>query len=96
MKKKSFVIFTVGHGTKSITEFISLRKTYEVQKVSDVRTIPKSRHNPQFNKELLPESLKKVRIGYIHIKGLGGLRYARKDSVNMALRTPVQGSHPFL
>ena len=86
MKKKSFVIFTVGHGTKSIAEFISLLKTNEVQRVSDVRTIPKSRHNPQFNKEILPKSLKKVRIGCTHIKGLGGLRQARKDSVNMAWR----------
>jgi uncharacterized protein (DUF488 family) len=86
VKKKSFVIFTVGHGTKSIDEFTGLLKTYEVQRIVDVRTIPKSRHNPQFNKEFLPKSLKRVRIGYIHIKGLGGLRHAKKDSVNKAWR----------
>lgn len=84
--KKSFVIFTIGHGTKSIDEFVDLLKAYEVKRVVDVRTIPRSRHNPQFNKEILPESLKKSHIGYIHIKGLGGLRHAKKDSVNMAWR----------
>ncbi|MFA5388310.1 MAG: DUF488 domain-containing protein [Candidatus Omnitrophota bacterium] len=77
-------IFTIGHGAKPVDEFISLLKTYKVQRIVDVRTIPRSRHNPQFNKEILPKSLKKVHIGYIHIKGLGGLRHAKKDSVNMA------------
>jgi len=86
MKKNTFTIFTIGHGTKSIDEFIDLLKAYEVQRVVDVRTIPRSRHNPQFNKEILPKSLKKVHIGYIHIKGLGGLRHAEKDSVNTAWR----------
>ena len=86
MKNKSFVIFSIGHGTKSIDEFIDLLKEYDVQRVVDVRTIPRSRHNPQFNKETMPESLKKVHIGYIYIKGLGGLRHAKKDSVNMAWR----------
>jgi len=79
-------IFTIGHGTKSIEDFIELLKTYDVQRIADVRTIPKSRHNPQFNKEILPRSLKKARIGYIHIKGLGGLRHSKKDSVNAAWR----------
>ena len=48
MEKKSFVIFTIGHGTKSIDEFIGLLKTYNVQRIVDIRTIPKSRHNPQY------------------------------------------------
>lgn len=86
MKKKSLVIFTIGHGTKSIDEFVDLLKAYEIQRVVDIRTIPRSRHNPQFNKEILPKNLKKFHIGYIHIKGLGGLRHAKKDSVNMAWR----------
>ncbi len=86
MKKKSFVIFTIGHGTKSIDEFVDLLKAYEVQRIVDVRTIPRSRHNPQFNKDILSKSLKKLHIGYIHIKGLGGLRHAKKDSVNTAWR----------
>jgi uncharacterized protein (DUF488 family) len=86
VKKKSFVIFTIGHGTKSIDEFVDLLKAYEVQRIVDVRTIPRSRHNPQFNKDILSKSLKKLHIGYIHIKGLGGLRHAKKDSVNTAWR----------
>jgi uncharacterized protein (DUF488 family) len=83
---KKVIIFTIGHGTRSIDEFIGLLNTYKIQRVVDVRTIPRSRHNPQFNKETLPKKLKKVHIGYIHIKGLGGLRHAKKDSVNMAWR----------
>lgn len=86
MKKKSFAIFTIGHGTKSIDELVGLLRIHEIQRIVDVRTIPRSRHNPQFNKESLPKSLKRVHIGYIHIKGLGGLRHAKKDSVNMAWR----------
>jgi len=86
IKYNNMQIFTVGHGTKSIDDFSSLLKTYDIQRVVDVRTIPRSRHNPQFNKETLPKSLKKIHIGYIHIKGLGGLRHAKKDSVNMAWR----------
>ena len=80
------VLFTIGHGTRSIEDFIELLKIYEVQRVVDVRTIPRSRHNPQFNKEILPKSLKRAHICYIHIKGLGGLRHAKKDSVNTAWR----------
>jgi len=86
VKKKSLAIFTIGHGTKSIGEFIALLKAYQIQRVVDVRSIPRSRHNPQFNKEVLPQSLKKAHIGYIHIKGLGGLRHAKKDSANIAWR----------
>ena len=86
MKKKSYEIFSIGHGTKSIDEFARLLKTYEIQRVVDVRTIARSRHNPQFNKDILPKSLKKVGFGYIHIKGLGGLRHSKKDSMNMAWR----------
>jgi uncharacterized protein (DUF488 family) len=82
--RKSPVVLTIGHGAKSIDEFVSLLKTYGVERLVDVRTVPKSRHNPQFNKDVLPESLKKVRIDYVHIAGLGGLRHAKRDSVNTA------------
>ncbi len=86
IKYNNMQIFTVGHGTRSIEELIELLKTYKVERIVDVRTIPRSRYNPQFNKDILTKSLKKVHIGYIHIKGLGGLRHAKKDSVNMAWR----------
>jgi uncharacterized protein (DUF488 family) len=86
VEEKNLIIFTIGHGTKSIDDFIKLLETYKVQRVVDMRTIPRSRHNPQFNKDVLPVSLKKVHIGYVHIKGSGGLRHAEKDSVNTAWR----------
>jgi len=84
IKYNNMQIFTVGHGTRSIEELIELLKTYKIERIVDVRTIPRSRYNPQFNKDILRESLKKAHIGYIHIKGLGGLRHAKKNSVNAA------------
>jgi uncharacterized protein (DUF488 family) len=71
---------TIGHSTRSLAEFIKLLEAYGVKEVVDVRTIPRSRHNPQFNKDALAKGLGD--ISYIHISGLGGLRHAKKDSVN--------------
>ncbi len=81
MKKP--IIYTVGHSTSEIDKFLDLLKAHGVKAVADVRTIPKSRHNPQFNQEELKQSLKEAKIAYRHIKKLGGLRHARKDSVNL-------------
>ena len=80
------VVFTIGHSTRPVSEFIEIIKAYGIKRVLDIRTIPKSRHNPQFNKDILRESLKVVKIGYLHMKGLGGLRHALKDSLNTAWR----------
>lgn len=80
----SVKIFTIGHGTHSLEEFIGILKAYCVQTLVDVRTIPRSRHNPQFNQETLPRDLKKSGLGYVHMKELGGLRKSRKDSTNLA------------
>jgi len=77
---------TVGHSTRSLGEFISLLQTHGVTCVADVRTIPRSRHNPQFNSATLPRSLKKAGIGYVHLPELGGLRHSNKGSVNMGWR----------
>src|SRR5829696_7648615 len=66
--------FTIGHSTRSAEEFIGLLKKSEIQVVVDVRTIPRSRRNPQFNKETLPESLQDFQIGYEHMLELGGRR----------------------
>jgi uncharacterized protein (DUF488 family) len=52
----------------------------------DIRTIPRSRHNPQYNKDVFPESLAGAQIEYIHLSGLGGLRHPRPDSVNLGWR----------
>jgi uncharacterized protein (DUF488 family) len=79
-------VLTVGHSTRPLDEFVALLKAHDVSLVADVRTIPRSQHNPQFNKDSLPDSLSKVGLEYVHIPGLGGLRHARADSVNAGWR----------
>jgi len=89
MKDSSSVeplICTIGHSTHPLDEFVNLLKKNEVTHLLDVRTVPRSRHNPQFNKETLPESLRTAGIKYTHLPGLGGLRHARKDSINEGWR----------
>jgi len=66
--------YTVGHGTRSIGEFTDLLQSAEIAVVADVRTVPRSRTNPQYNREVLPQSLAPFRIAYDHIPTLGGLR----------------------
>ena len=79
-------ILTIGHSTHPIDEFIALLKAHAVEELIDIRTVPRSRHNPQFNRDTLPASLVAAGIGYRHMPGLGGLRHARADSVNTAWR----------
>ena len=67
-------------------EFTRLLKAHGVQRVIDVRTIPRSRHNPQFNRDQLSPALHRARIHYRHMPGLGGLRHARQDSTNIGWR----------
>ena len=81
-KQSPVVIFTVGHSTRPIEEFEDLLLAHGVKQLVDVRTIPRSRHNPQFNDDCLPGSLKKAGIRYRHMTGLGGLRHAHRDSIN--------------
>jgi uncharacterized protein YeaO (DUF488 family) len=82
-RKRSLpVILTVGHSNRSIADFIALLKAHGVARVIDVRTIPRSRHNPQFNGDALGKSLRAFRIAYTHLKKLGGLRHPRPDSPN--------------
>jgi uncharacterized protein (DUF488 family) len=80
------VILTIGHSTRPVSEFVEIINAYGIKKVVDIRSIPKSRHNPQFSQDALRESLKAAKIGYLHMKGLGGLRHALRDSPNMAWR----------
>ena len=80
------IVLTIGHSTRTLEEFIGLLQAHGVTCVVDVRTAPRSRHNPQFNKDSLPGSLKKAGVGYTHIPGLGGLRHAKGDSLNVGLR----------
>ena len=76
-------LFTIGHSTRTIEEFINILKSYEIEQIVDIRTIPRSRHVPQFNRDTLQKSLRAADIEYVHIPGLGGLRHPNKDSPNM-------------
>jgi len=81
-KSAAQTIYTIGHSTRSARELIELLQVHGVRHLVDVRTIPRSRHNPQFNGPALARSLRAVKIGYRHVKALGGLRHARPDSIN--------------
>ena len=85
-RAKKFEVFTIGHSTHPIAEFVQILKANGVKRVIDIRTIPRSRHNPQFNGEALAESLRASGIAYSHIKKLGGLRHPSKESINLGWR----------
>jgi uncharacterized protein (DUF488 family) len=78
------VILTIGHSTHPIEEFLALLQAHGIEQLIDIRTIPKSRRNPQFNREDLAATLQAAKISYQHMPGLGGLRHPRKDSINAA------------
>ena len=79
-------VLTIGHSTRSIESFIEMLRAHGVKRLVDVRTIPRSRTNPQFNRESLPKALAEAGIGYTHAAELGGLRHTRKDSQNTGWR----------
>jgi uncharacterized protein (DUF488 family) len=79
-------IFTLGHSTLPIERFIAVLQTYGIERLADIRTMPRSRHNPQFNDTTLANSLTAKHLEYAHIPALGGLRRARKDSPNTGWR----------
>jgi len=80
------LVCTIGHSTRPLEEFAALLRANGVQRVLDVRTVPRSRHNPQYNLDVLPDALSAFGIDYSHLAGLGGLRHARRDSVNTGWR----------
>lgn len=84
--KPKLTVLTIGHSTRSIEEFLAILAAHGVQLLIDVRTIPKSRRVPQFNADSLAASLREQGIDYAHLKTLGGLRHAKKDSVNTGWR----------
>src|SRR5919197_5403027 len=73
--------FTIGHSTRPVTEFVDLLKGAQIALVVDVRTVPRSRTNPQYNRDVLPAALEPHGISYRHIAALGGLRGRRRDAV---------------
>lgn len=79
-------MLTIGHSTRPIDDFIRILRAHGVETVVDVRTVPRSRHNPQFNADTLPETLAAAGLAYIHMPVLGGLRHARPDSPNTGWR----------
>lgn len=79
-------VLTVGHSTRPIEEFIALLAGHGVTLLVDVRTVPRSRHNPQYNAETLPAQLAAANIGYAHAGGLGGFRHTTADSPNTGWR----------
>ncbi len=86
VKAEAPAVFTIGHSTRTWEDFLELLRTFRVQRVIDVRSIPRSRHNPQFDRETLSTKLGAARIGYVHLPKLGGLRHARRDSTNLGWR----------
>ena len=85
-KSEPVVIYTIGHSTHPLDEFVGLLRANGVEQLIDIRTIPKSRHNPQFNSETLAAALGAAGIQYVHMKELDGLRRASADSVNLGWR----------
>jgi uncharacterized protein (DUF488 family) len=80
------VVLTVGHSTRPLGEFIALLTAHSVGRLIDVRTVPRSRHNPQFNLDTLPATLEVTGIRYAHAAGLGGFRHTHPGSLNMGWR----------
>jgi len=80
------LILTIGHSTRALDDFLDILRAHTVTRLVDVRTIPRSRRNPQFNQDSLSESLKQSAIAYVLMKQLGGLRRPKADSSNMGWR----------
>lgn len=81
-------MLTIGHSNRPLDRFLDLLTAHGVERLVDIRTIPRSRYNPQFNKDALPESLRPIGIDYVHMPGLGGMRRPNADSINTGWRNP--------
>ena len=84
--RKKGTVFTVGHSTLPIERFVALLTSYGIDCLADVRTVPRSRHNPQFNADALEASLGAAAIEYVPMPALGGLRRPDKNSINAGWR----------
>src|SRR5215471_15737792 len=73
-------VYTIGHSTRPFDELVGLLRAFDVDLVADIRSIPRSRHNPQYDGATLRAALRSRRLGYAHVPELGGLRHARRDS----------------
>src|SRR4051812_1677634 len=79
-------IFTLGHSTMSLEDFTGLLKAYGIECLADIRTVPRSRYNPQFNTDTLGAALRACKVAYLPLPSLGGLRHPRRDSPNTGWR----------
>jgi uncharacterized protein (DUF488 family) len=82
----SRALYTIGHSTRTAAALVELLRAHGIESLVDVRMVPRSRHNPQFNRDTLAETLAAASIEYAHRPALGGLRHPRKDSVNLGWR----------
>lgn len=80
------MLYTIGHSNHTLETFIEILQAHKITTLVDVRTMPRSRHVPWFNKDKLRMSLRKVNINYMHMPKLGGLRHSTPDSINLAWR----------
>ena len=86
MSRPAPKLFTIGHSTRTLEEFLAILHAHKIKMLVDVRTVPRSRRVPQFNTENLSKSLPRHHIQYLHMPALGGLRKARRDSLNTGWR----------
>ena len=84
--RASLLVLTIGHSTRTLQDFVEMLQGHGVEQLVDVRTVPRSRFNPQFNRDTLPKALSAAGITYVHMPDLGGLRHPRADSPNTAWR----------
>ena len=85
-KFNDMTIFTVGHSTRSVEDVVAMLREHEVTTLVDIRSIPRSRFNPQFNKDSVPDDLAQSGIDYVYMADLGGMRKQRKESANSGWR----------
>jgi uncharacterized protein (DUF488 family) len=85
-ESEPLVVMTIGHSTRSVGELIHLLKSNGVKRLADVRSVPRSRHNPQFNRSTFSPALHSARLHYRYMPGLGGFRHPRPDSLNTGWR----------
>jgi uncharacterized protein (DUF488 family) len=83
-KESQLMCYSIGHSTRSLDEFCTLLRVFNVDLIADVRSVPRSRHNSQFNKESLPDKLKAEGVRYVHMPELGGLRRPIFGSINLS------------
>ncbi len=81
-------LYTIGHSTRTLQEFLDILQAYQITYIVDVRTLPKSRHVPWFNEKPFKKSLQKHKIAYTHLSKLGGLRRTSRNSINSGWRNP--------